>query len=534
MSKLAFIYVLGLCCVLPPQLHAQNPPVAHDWTAEVDLRIKVLGSSSAEDRLAATDWLFNSEPDALASIEAAAVKAGTAGPVAGQLKALLVKLRPLAKVRAAAEAERQNDLVWNAKSALEAYEHFGNKNPQWDDEAKKAIGQFVSLDINERKACTATLERLITELHCDDPLILYFKARRLQVEGSKDVTAIAGLFQAACEGFKASKYSAFRKCFAYIAFSRFMRTVSSGNAQQDAMAEPFMNESLVLWPQAINEPAMTRRFASDMAVLMLDDQTKGGKDRGQVVDQMLPSFEKAFPPGDLALVFAGDAYVDYAWDARGLGYGNTVTPEGWKLMGERLQIAEKLLTTAYDRNPSDPAAATRMLQVVLGQKKGKEVMEMWFKRAIAANPIHTAERGNGPWDAYLGKLEFLQPKWYGSEKECLAFGRECVATRNYRDRITWVLIEELQNLAEASGDAKAFWRSPAVWADVRSVLLPMVKADPANVTFRNRYARWAHYCGQWKIADEQFKLLGNRVDLSVWGNQEAYDAARAEAAGKAR
>ncbi|MFO1465163.1 MAG: hypothetical protein U1F35_01755 [Steroidobacteraceae bacterium] len=45
-----------------------------------------------------------------------------------------------------------------------------------------------------------------------------------------------------------------------------------------------------------------------------------------------------------------------AWKARGDGFSNTVTPEGWKLFEERLAKARKLMDEAESFAATNPGA----------------------------------------------------------------------------------------------------------------------------------------------------------------------------------
>ena len=44
-----------------------------------------------------------------------------------------------------------------------------------------------------------------------------------------------------------------------------------------------------------------------------------------------------------APIALGNAYLNYAYLARGGGYANTVTDEGWRLFAERVQLARETL-----------------------------------------------------------------------------------------------------------------------------------------------------------------------------------------------
>ena len=63
--------------------------------------------------------------------------------------------------------------------------------------------------------------------------------------------------------------------------------------------------------------------------------------------EVVPVYEKARPAEDPGpRLLAGFRSVDFAWEARGNGLANTVTPEGWKLFRERLVLARQQAVNA--------------------------------------------------------------------------------------------------------------------------------------------------------------------------------------------
>lgn len=504
-------------------------PATTDWAPKVAPKMAMLASGTPEEKEAATDWLMNSDPEALPAIETAAAAMGEAsgGAVA---KRIVQTLRPLAAKRAALEARRRDDETWNLREGLESFEKFGVKDPKWDERARTALTHLFSRTKSDNEAELAILDALNVSPDYKDPLVWYVYARRSEMS-KKDLNRTLAAYLNTTAYFHAGKYPAFRKCNAYANYVRFVGTLDLSKSSpviRDREAQ-CAKEMLALWPEAVAEPGASRKLIRDLADLILAGEARLGTDRAKVIDEMLPPYEKAFPSD--ALTFAGASYTHYAWDARGSGFADTVTPEGWKQFAERLKIAEKLLTTAYDRDPTDAVAATEMLSVELGQSQGRDVMEKWFKRAVDADPTHYSNAS--VVDAYSAKLYYLQDRWNGSVLDRLAFGRECAATRDYRDRIPEVLMEVLRELADQSGDANGYWRNPVVWTDVSSVVRPQAMADPVDAWAGSRYAYWAWKCGEWKLADEQFKRLGDRAVPAVWTNKAEFDSARAESALKA-
>ena len=60
----------------------------------------------------------------------------------------------------------------------------------------------------------------------------------------------------------------------------------------------------------------------------------------------LDAWKAAFPDSPTQPVARAEALVGYGWEARGGGYANTVTKEGWKLLAERLAQARGVLEEA--------------------------------------------------------------------------------------------------------------------------------------------------------------------------------------------
>src|SRR6202051_810486 len=62
--------------------------------------------------------------------------------------------------------------------------------------------------------------------------------------------------------------------------------------------------------------------------------------------QRLQKWVTARPKSITARVALARAYLDYAYDARGVGMGDTVSKSGWKLFGERSAEAKRILQEA--------------------------------------------------------------------------------------------------------------------------------------------------------------------------------------------
>ena len=251
-----------------------------------------------------------------------------------------------------------------------------------------------------------------------------------------------------------------------------------------------------------------------MAMRILNIYASAGLPIEPVFNRLAPSLEAALPNRAEPFVFKGRYYIQWAWEARGNGFANTVTEKGGQLMQERLVVAEQSLKRAYELDPTDPAAPTEMLTCELGQGKGKQVMELWFKRAMEADPDNIT--------ACNHKMYYLEPKWYGSEEEVLAFGEECYKTGNYTAKIPMLLIAAHKTVSSYTPDQMVYYKQPRVWQDMKRVLEPYLRVRPDDYESRNQFCSLAGATGHWDVAHEQLDHLGDHVDPASYPDIKAF------------
>ncbi|HEV2293915.1 MAG TPA: hypothetical protein VGR35_08660 [Tepidisphaeraceae bacterium] len=82
----------------------------------------------------------------------------------------------------------------------------------------------------------------------------------------------------------------------------------------------------------------------------------------------------------------GRYHIDAGWTARGHGYADTVTPEGWAGFARHLEQARACFTKAWELEPTYPEAPAEMIKVVMGGPAGREAQSLraWFERAVKA------------------------------------------------------------------------------------------------------------------------------------------------------
>jgi hypothetical protein len=158
----------------------------------------------------------------------------------------------------------------------------------------------------------------------------------------------------------------------------------------------------------------------------------------------------------------GVRYVHAAWAARGSGWANTVSKQGWDDFATNLASARDHLVKSWNANPHDPAAAATMIEVTMGQNEETDTMRSWFDRAVAADFEYM--------DAYKQLVWGLRPRWLGSYDEMNAFGRECAATMRYDTAVPYERVVIAMDISEDAEDHGTQFQDPRIAGEVLSVL----------------------------------------------------------------
>ena len=143
-----------------------------------------------------------------------------------------------------------------------------------------------------------------------------------------------------------------------------------------------------------------------------------------------------------------------------------------------------------------------MERVELGQGKGRDQLETWFERGMKIDPVN--------YDLCYAKLEYFRPRWYGSIKKMIDFGRECTTNTNYTGSVRLMLADahyEASREIQDDGQRKAYWMGTNVWPDIQFMFEHFFKLYPEEVGYRHKYARYAVRCEQWQEFKNQTKLF---------------------------
>jgi hypothetical protein len=225
---------------------------------------------------------------------------------------------------------------------------------------------------------------------------------------------------------------------------------------------------------------------------------------------------QAKPESVTARIALAKFLTEYAWNARGSGYENTVTDEGWRLFAERLNESAKILNEAKELKETCPVYWSTLMRVGLGLQISKEQFNNIFHQAIAATPDFSYY--------YQRRAIFLLPRWYGDEGEWekdLAESADQVGGEQgdlLYARVVWNM--------HLYGEYDVFNGNKISWDRVDRGFATILKQFSDSLAAKNERAHLAAIAGDKENAKKYFIATDGKVDLSQWAAKgEFVDAA---------
>lgn len=225
------------------------------------------------------------------------------------------------------------------------------------------------------------------------------------------------------------------------------------------------------------------------------------------------------PDSVTARVALGQFWIGYAWKARGYGWADTVTDEGWREMSDRLENAAQALREAGRMKDRCPVLRSSLLRFALGNEKDRTEYDQMFNQDIAEFPDYE------PY--YNSRAIFLLPRWYGEDGEWV---RDLT---NYANRIggekgDMIYAQVVWNTHHYGGridifDEKA--KDKPSWERVDRGFTAILKRWPDSIAAKNERAHLAALAGEREAARKYFAETKGEVDLNSWVAKGEYEEA---------
>jgi hypothetical protein len=215
------------------------------------------------------------------------------------------------------------------------------------------------------------------------------------------------------------------------------------------------------------------------------------------------------PESVTAQVALGYGYLNYAWQARGQNDAASVTPEGGRLMQERLKLAEAELQQAEGKCPEWYYV---MLQI--GRLKGWEAEDLtaFLQRAITYEPEF--------YYSYQEVARGLMPKWRGKAGDVEKFVEDSAnkAGGKAGDILYWQITQSIIGDRELGNIVQHL-----SWSRAMLGYQALVAQYGVTQVGQNQLAQMAARFGDYMVTDETMTQIGDRWDAGTWGTKDYFD-----------
>jgi len=411
-------------------------------------------------------------------------------------------------------------LAYNLKSTVQAYDSVGHNDTRWNTDVRECLRLYARYI-----SCTnaGVVDSAVRELKdslpkavatgCDDPLFQFLRLQFFWRDGMA-VSEIGPKAAECANALEKSGYPEIRKFYSAL-YARDSLLYSGDPQNQSsnwaAVATQHLSKSLV-----------DRTVPSWLADRWVDGLLNGYAPTDQNVwgtyRKLEPVLDRYWSNASFAMVAKGRGYLSQAWGLRGQGGSGTVTPENWRAMLGYAGLAAQSFDAAWKANPRDVRTCGGMMHVNLLLGRGLQDLDVWFDRGMKLDPAD--------YDLCSIKLEYLKPRWYGSPKEMVDFGRRCTLNTNWGGAVRLMVAFAHDAIASDLPDElgrQKYWLKPEVWDDVHFAFEQFFKLYPKATEYRHNYARYAIWCQKYPEFLEQVNLFPT-TNFAYFGGEEQFRA----------
>jgi len=221
-----------------------------------------------------------------------------------------------------------------------------------------------------------------------------------------------------------------------------------------------------------------------------------------------------------ARVALGWFYHSYGWKARGSGYADTVTEEGWRLLAERLDMGRKVLEEAQALPAKCPEWFLAMQNIALAASWDRDKLDALFERATAFEPDY--------YYYYRIQAQALMPKWGGEDGDMPKFAW------TMGDRVGGkkgdLIYYEIgaQIICGCDNDRQLNEMS---WPRLKQGYAALEELYGTSILHLNKMAYMASMSGDDDYAKALFTKIGDNWDKDTWRTRDEFVYAKSRVEG---
>jgi WD40 repeat protein len=205
--------------------------------------------------------------------------------------------------------------------------------------------------------------------------------------------------------------------------------------------------------------------------------------------------------------------IRHAWEARGTGFADKVTPEGGRSFEERLKPVGELVQTADPTKIDDPffyAAAIENAKVNGGTA---EQVDGWMKEAAKSKQLIAETFGDG--------AEYFLPRWHGSTDDLTEYALNVYeATRR---RCGAEMYAEVVSRVRNYHGRSTFDDFPFSWSLVVEGFCSKAQRKPNSLETAGKLGRLAWYRGDRELAAVIYHHSTDNYSTAAFKSGDMYD-----------
>lgn len=227
------------------------------------------------------------------------------------------------------------------------------------------------------------------------------------------------------------------------------------------------------------------------------------------------------PTSMAAAIAIADASIGFGWKARGSGYSDTVTEEGWRLLAERMAPAEGVVTDAAGRVSKTPEWYRVMIDLGRVQGWERDRVDKLFEEGVALEPRYL--------HMYSAMARYLTPRWQGNDGDWEDFAERSADRLGGREgsviygHIAW-------QISKLHRGHAFFEQNRVSWPRIKQGFIDREALYGASLRNLNAFCMLAGAAADRQTTRELLARIGDRWDADVWQERKYFDGYRKWAA----
>lgn len=249
-----------------------------------------------------------------------------------------------------------------------------------------------------------------------------------------------------------------------------------------------------------------------------DELKKGCDDvspkQQEVFEALLERWKQAYPESVTPFIVQAEVHAAYGWEARGGGYADTVTDEGWRVFHRELGAADRILREAEPLNSNDPQFYAAMIDIGNCLDYTTEDLQALFDKGVAIDA--------GYFPLYSARAWTLTHRWGGRRGELERFAEKAFErTREKYGHTLYALIAA--HLATCMGGEDYVKDHFLDWKKIDAGCGELIETFPESDYYLNQHCLMACLYHDQEKAVGLFNKIGRNPYDYVWRGRSGFN-----------